>query len=92
MRDFKFFNSVLLKGHDGHDICVGERFYTVNKEDMVSLRNNRTIPKYTIVERIILKEFERKFKPDHEALWYFKSKQNAEWLIRIWKRQDEFSI
>jgi hypothetical protein len=89
MKEFKFFNRALLKSHDGHDIHVDEWFYTVNKEDMRSPRLNKLIPKYTIVQRFILKQFEHKFRPDHEKLWYFKSRENAYWLIEIWKRQDQ---
>jgi hypothetical protein len=29
-----------------------------------------------------------KFKPDHDTLWYFRSKHNAEYLRDIWIRQD----
>ena len=90
MTPFKFLsNDILLKSHDGHFIRCDDWFYSVNKENMISPRSGRKIPKYTIVTRIIDKRFRFKFKPDHELLWYFKSKENAYWLIDIWKRQDE---
>jgi len=89
MTPFKFLtNLFLLKSHDGHSIYCDEFFYTVNKEKMISPRTGKVIPKYTIVTRIVDKRFRTKFKPDHELLWYFKSKPNAYWLIDIWKRQD----
>lgn len=88
MKSFKFFSTVLVKSHDGHDINVDEWFYTVNKERMTS-PSGKVIPKYTIVTRIVDKRLKFKFKPDHEALWYFKSKENAYWCIDIWRRQDK---
>ena len=88
IKPFKFFSTALVISHDGHNIHCDEWFYTVNKEPMRS-PSGKLIPKYTIVTRIVDKRFKHKFKPDHEALWYFKSKENAYWLIDIWKRQDE---
>jgi hypothetical protein len=88
VRPFKFFRNPLLISHDGHEINVGEYFYSVNKEDIVSFKGN-IVKKYTIVTRCIHPIYKDKFKPDHDLLWYFKSKSNAEWLIDIWKRQDD---
>lgn len=87
---FKFLNPPLLRSHDGHEIYAGEWFFSVNKNDMESVTNPGTfIPKYTIVRRRVDPIYKNVFKPDHETLWYFKSESNAEWLINIWKRQDE---
>lgn len=87
MKPFKFLNCPILKSHDGHDIYAGEWFYSVNKEEFTSI-SGRPIPKYTVVPRRVSHSFKDKFRPDHEKLWYFKSRNNAEWLINIWKRQD----
>lgn len=92
MLEFKFFNRAIVKSHDGGYIHCDEFFYTVNKEKMISPRYNRIIPKYTIVTRYVHNKFKNKFKPDHEALWYFRSKENAYWLIEQWKRQDQIEI
>lgn len=87
MRPFKFLRCPLTEAHDGGLIFAGEEFYTMNKEEMVSI-SGRILPKYIIVKRIIPKKFESKFKPDHEVLWYFRSKSNAEWLRERWIRED----
>lgn len=92
IKDFKFLSTVLLKSHDGHDIYPDEWFYTVNKEQMISPRFGRVIPKYTIVQRIVVGKFKYRFKPDHDVLWYFKSRHNAEWLIDVWKRHDKWEL
>ncbi len=89
MRPFKFLNYAIVKAHDGGDIFAGDIFYTVNKEDIVTPR--KTTPKYTIVQRTIHESDKKKFKPDHNLLWYFRSKSNAEYLVDIWKRQDKIS-
>ena len=59
----------------------------MNKEDIVSFKGN-IVKKYTICTRQIQPKHKDIFKPDHDLLWYFKSKSNAEWLIDIWKRDD----
>jgi len=90
MKPFKFFVDPLLYSHEGRPIFVGEMFYSVNKEDMPSLaKPGKIIPKYTIVQRCVHPIYKDVFKPDHDTLWYFKSKSNAEWLIEHWKRQDD---
>ena len=90
MKRFKFLRNPLLVAHDGHEIYPSQFFYTMNKQDMDSLANpGRLIPKYTIVRRCIHPKFQDVFKPDHEALWYFGSKSNAEWLRDMWIRQDQ---
>ena len=62
-------------------------FYTVNKYDLKRI-NGEVLPKYTIVRRVVSSLYKDKFKPDHDALWYFKSRQSAEWLTALWKKQD----
>lgn len=90
MQKFKFLRDPLLFAHDGGEIYSGEYFYSMNKEDMESvIRPGRIIPKYTIVTRCIHPIYKDKFKPDHELLWYFRSKINAERLREIWIGQDQ---
>jgi|LauGreDrversion4_2_1035121.scaffolds.fasta_scaffold2344892_1 hypothetical protein len=93
MQKFKFLRDPLLFAHDGGEIYSGEYFYSMNKEDMESvIRPGRIIPKYTIVTRCIHPIYKDKFKPDHELLWYFRSKINAERLREIWIGQDQQSF
>ena len=87
IKPFKFLQSPLLYSHEGNPIFVGDVFYSVNKEDIVSFKGN-IVKKYTICTRQIQPKHKDIFKPDHDLLWYFKSKSNAEWLIDIWKRDD----
>jgi len=87
IRPFKFLESPLLYSHEGTPIFVGDIFYSVNKKDIVSFKGN-ICKKYSIVTRQIQSIHKDIFKPDHDVLWYFRSKSNAEWLIEIWKRQD----
>ena len=90
MQKFTFLRNPLFIAHDGGEIYSGEYFYSMNKEDMESvIRPGRIIPKYTIVTRCIHPIYKDKFKPDHELLWYFRSKINAEWLREIWIGQDQ---
>jgi hypothetical protein len=90
MKDFKFLKNPLIHTHDGEQIYAGDVFYSMNKEDMESvLRPGTFIPKYTIVRRRVDPKYKDVFKPDHEVLWYFRSKNNAEWLKEVWIRQDE---
>lgn len=87
MKTFKFLNPPLLQAHDGGDIYCDDTFYSVNKRDYTSV-SGRIIPKYTIVLRTVSSKFRNKFVPDHDLLWYFRVKSNAEWLIEHWKRED----
>jgi hypothetical protein len=87
LRPFKFLRCPLTETHDGGLIYAGDIFYTMNKVEIVSV-SGRIIPKYVIVRRCIPKKFQEKFKPDHEVLWYFRSRSNAEWLKTIWTRED----
>jgi hypothetical protein len=89
MRPFKFFRTPLLTTHDGGDVYCGQYFYSMNKEDIVL--PGKTTPKYSIVQRCIHPIYKDKFKPDHDLLWYFRSKHNAEYLRDIWIRQDNES-
>ena len=88
MRPFKFLRNPIAIAHDGGDIYAGEVFYTMNKEDMESIKPGRIIPKYTIVRRMVGKKYEDVFKPDYNSLWYFRSESNAEYLKDIWEWQD----
>lgn len=86
---FKFLRCPIATAHDGGVIYVGEYFYTMNKEEFPSV-SGVAIPKYTIVTRWVHPKNEDKFKPDYEVLWYFRSKQNAEYLKRLWEDEDEY--
>lgn len=88
MKSFKFLNPPLLKAHDGGNIYCDDIFYSVNKEAYTSF-TGRIIPKYTIVLRTVSSKFRNKFVPDHDLLWYFRSKSNAEWVTKHWMREDE---
>ena len=87
---FKFLRNPLVYSYDEQHIHIDEWFYSINKETMTSPRSGKIIPKYTMVTRIVLERFRHKFKPDHEAFWYFKSKENAYRFIEKWKRYDEW--
>ena len=87
MRDFKFFVFPLFEAHDGGDVYAGNTFYTVLKEDYTDPRG-KVFPKYTIIKRNISIEKRFKFKVNNDMVWYFRSKNNAQYLIREWKRQD----
>ena len=87
MKTFKFLRSPIATAHDGGFIYAEEYFYTMNKEEFLSV-TGRPIPKYTIVRRTVSKKYEQVFKPDYNTLWYFRSELNANYLKRIWERQD----
>ena len=87
MKTFKFLESPLLYSHEGTPIFAGDVFYSVNKEDIFSFKGN-IVKKYSIVMRQIQPIHKDIFKPDHDVLWYFRSKTNAECFVRYWKRQD----
>ena len=84
--NFKFFNQILFKGHDGWDIRVGQTYYTVAKQNIIGFGSSTL--KYTIKELVATENF----LPLPEYYWYFGSKSNAEYLIDIWKRQDKDGI
>jgi len=88
IRPFKFLLSPLLYSHEGTPIFANDVFYSVNKEDIVSFKGN-IVKKYSIVMRQIQPIHEDIFKPDHDVLWYFRSKSNAEWMVEHWKREDD---
>jgi hypothetical protein len=93
MRPFKFLRCPLFTAHDGGDVYPGQYFYSMNKEEMESVtRPGEMIPKYTIVQRCVHPIYKDVFKPDHTKLWYFKSKSNAEYLKRIWERDDRMTL
>ena len=92
MRPFKFLRNPIITAHDGGYIFVREFFYTMNKEEIVKytyMGERKVTPKYTIVSRYIHPMNEHRFKPDYESLWYFRSRENAEYLKTIWEREDE---
>ncbi len=83
---FKFFSKLVLIGHDGWKITVGQTFYSVTKQRIVGFL--MSTPKYQIKELVMTEQMLETFIPDHAYYWYFGSKSNAEWLIDIWKKQD----
>ncbi len=89
MKRFKFFTEPLFQAHDGGDVYPGETFYTVLKEDYV--HRGVTLPRYSIIERTISIDKRYKFKVNNDMVWYFRSESNADYLIRIWKKQDGIS-
>ena len=91
MKPFKFLRSPIAIAHDGGYIYPEQYFYTMNKGELIHTHQGGKIsitPKYTIVTRFLPKIYEDKFKPDYDTLWYFRSKQNAEYLKGIWEQQD----
>lgn len=80
MKPFRFLTETIVITHDGYSITYGETFYTMNKEER-KVRHwsglMKTIPKHTIVERKIDRKTMSNFKPDYDALLYFKYKENA---------------
>lgn len=91
MKPFKFLRSPIATAHDGGYIYPEQYFYTMNKEEIVNytfMGERKVTPKYTIVTRFLPKIYEDKFKPDYDTLWYFRSRQNAEYLKGIWEQQD----
>ena len=90
--NFKFLTPApLVHSHDGYPIYAGELFYSVAKHDYdvrYADGSEKTIPKYNIVMRFVDERDKDRFRPDHNKLWYFKSKSNAEWLIGHWKSDD----
>jgi hypothetical protein len=89
---FKFLRNPLVYSYDEQPIYDDEWFYSINKETMTSPRSGKIIPKYTIVTRIVLERFRHKFKPDHKALWYFKTKESAYRFIDYCKGYDEWEL
>ena len=96
MRSFKFFERGMVEAHDGGWIMFSEWFYTVAKEDYwityPHSGKRKMVKKYSMAPRYIGARYKDKFRPDHEKLWYFRSEQNAKYLINIWKRQDNETI
>ena len=90
MQEFKFLSPPIIKAHDGGYIYTNQIFYSMNKHEIKSMISEHSYTeKYTIVTRLIEEKHRDKFKPDYEALWYFRSKMNAIYLRGIWKKQDE---
>ena len=78
MKPFKFFHNPITYTTFGNiPIFAGEFFYTMNKEEIESI-SGRILPKHIIVKRYVAKKFEEKFKPDHNVLFYFKTRESAE--------------
>jgi hypothetical protein len=93
MKPFKFLSkNPLIRAHDGGYIYAGDVFYSMNKDIMESvIRPGEYIPKYTIVRRCVNPMYSNLFKPDYDVLWYFKSKQNAEYLRTLWMNEDRIN-
>ena len=64
----------------------------VEKDYWVTFPNGgkrRQVKKYSMATRFVDSNYKDVFKPDHDTLWYFRSKESAEWLIGLWKKQDK---
>lgn len=92
MKPFKFLQKKYIAiAHDGGYIYPEQYFYTMNREELTHTHQDgrtHTTPKYSIVTRFLPKIYEDKFKPDYDTLWYFRSKQNAEYLRTLWMNED----
>ena len=90
MKSFKFFNNVLAYSTFGNiPIYAGEIFYTMNKEEMVAVLGE-ILPKHIIIHRYVSKKFEHKFKPDYNVLYYFKTRESAEFYKERLTHWDEY--
>lgn len=82
MKTFKFLGKTpIAKTHFGKDIFAEQYFYTMNKEEISRTYldgRTHTTPKYVIVQRFLPKIYEDKFIPDYNTLWYFKTREDAE--------------
>jgi hypothetical protein len=78
-----------MYSHEHKPIFAGELFYAVPKLDL-DLLDGGVIKKYKITMRFVHKKNRDLFKPDHEKLWYFKTKETAEYYVNIWERQDRY--
>ncbi len=87
LKPFKFLSNHIAIAHDGGYIFAGEVFYTMNKEEIVGI-SGEIIPKYIIIHRYVSRKYMNMFKPDYDKLWYFRSKNNAEYLKTLWLNQD----
>ena len=91
MRPFKFFESVLAYSHNDEPIYAGELFYTMNREEFLSV-SGCIIPKYTIVTRWVHPKHKDRFKPDYKTLLYFKTEEDAQYskdILLYWDEQLE---
>ncbi len=77
MKSFTFLRHALAHTPTKEPIFAGEVFYTMNKEEIVSV-SGTILPKYIIIRRYVSKKFEYKFKPDYDKLLYFKTRESAE--------------
>jgi hypothetical protein len=90
IKPFKFLQChLLMYSHEHKPIYAGEIFYAVPKLDL-DLLNGGKLEKYKITMRFVHKQNKDIYKPDHEKLWYFKTKETAEFYVGHWKRQDDF--
>ncbi len=89
MKPFKFLTNPIAYGTFGNlPIYAGEVFYTMNKEEIMSV-SGEVLPKYIIVHRYVSKKFEDRFKPDYDKLFYFKTRESAEFYQQRLKHWDE---
>lgn len=91
IKSFKFLSvSPLIYSHENEPIFAGEIFYAVPKLDL-DLLNGGKLEKYKITMRFVHNKNRDLFVPDHERLWYFKTKESAELHVHHWKRQDRYN-
>ena len=83
-----------MYSHTEKPIYVGTMFCSVAKHDYWGTLPNgkrRKTEKYSIAQRFVGPQDRHRFRPDHERLWYFESKDVAEWYVKIWKREDRYN-
>jgi hypothetical protein len=88
MRPFKFLTNPIAYTYNNEQIWAGEIFYTMNKEEIISI-SGEVLPKYIIIKRYVSKTHQDRFKPDYDKLFYFKSRYDAEMLKEGLIRWDE---
>lgn len=79
VRPFKFLNNPIAYSYTKNPIFAGEIFYSMNKEVITSI-GGRIIPKYSIVMRTVPYRYEFKYKPDYNTLFYFNTREEAEFI------------
>jgi hypothetical protein len=92
VKPFKFFKSpIVISTYGKEPIFADEEFYTMNKEEILSI-SGRVLPKYIIVKRHVSKKYQDKFRPDHEVLDYFKTREEAEFIRARLIHFDEYVV
>lgn len=92
MKPFKFLTNPIAYSTFGNiPIYTGEVFYTMNKQVITSI-SGEILPKYIIIHRYVSKKFENGFRPDYDKLYYFKTRESAEFYKRRLIHWDEHVV